>query len=75
MTGRPFLGMCIFPLHTLPPHETVNMWIPIQPYLDYYELDGKGEIRVELSYKPFEDEENEFGIVSKKYCLFLIGYI
>lgn len=49
--------MCVCPLNTLPPHETVNMWIPLKPYLDYYEQDGVGEIRIEVNYKPFEDDD------------------
>lgn len=59
LTGRPDVGWVDFVLRDIPEDGTITTWLPVQPTPPLTK--GEGEILLDLTYKPFMDDEYDSG--------------
>lgn len=59
MTGRPDVGKVRVPLSMLPSDTEVTMWVPVDP--GNPGQTAQGELKLELCYKPFVDDDVDSG--------------
>ena len=61
ITGRPEVGKVEFPLNRLPTDGSLSIWLPVQQVNPGQE--SMGELHLDLSYKPFVDEDYDSGYI------------
>merc|ERR1711865_1239038 len=59
ITGRPEVGRVYVPLVMLKPDSVSTTWVPLSPLVEGQEQEG--ELKMELCYKPFVDDEVDTG--------------
>eukprot|EP00210_Caulerpa_lentillifera_P007763 g7408.t1 len=66
ITGRPEVGKVEFPLDTLPKDGSLSIWLPIKQVSPGQS--PTGELHLDISYKPFIDEDDSGYIEAEKYA-------